>query len=81
MEEIGLFASVSSCSLMFFLYSNPLKALSQTALTSTGQAFVSPERCLKEKDSALLVLVAIQVFVLKRFSPCLVKNVYSIILK
>lgn len=54
---------------MLFLHSNPLKALSQTALTSTGQAFLSPEKVLEgEKLSALfLCLVAVRVFVLKGF--------------
>lgn len=54
---------------MLFLQSNPLKALSQTALTSTGQAFLSPEKCLKEKNSPhfFVCLVAVRVFVLKGF--------------
>lgn len=58
---------LSRCSLMFFLHSNPLKALSQTALTSTGQAFPSPENCLKEKNSLhFLCLVAVQVVSLEK---------------
>lgn len=52
MEEIGLFVVPPSAAAHWcFSHSNPLKTLSQTALTSTGQAFLSPEKCLMDKNS------------------------------
>lgn len=69
-------ASLSSCSLMLFLHSNPLKAPSQTALTSAGQAFLSPEKYLKEKNSWHFFCVSgcRPGFCFERFSPRQVEN-------
>lgn len=59
---------------MFSLHLNPLKALSQTALTSTGQAFVPRRVHEGEKLSALFVFGCHLGSVWKRFSPYEVEN-------